>query len=68
MSEIRFSDGIPDRREELPKIIYPEELLDKKCGGCVRCGLRKRQYKGKIGGYHCSMQEYEKDIYPEDPA
>lgn len=68
MSEIRFSDGIPDRREEFNKIIYPEELLDKKCGGCVRCGLRERQYKGKIGGYHCSMQKYEKDISTEDKA
>lgn len=68
MSEIKFNDGIPDRKEDSLRVIYPEEILDKKCGGCVRCELRDHPYKGKTGGYHCSMQEYDKDIFPEDKA
>ena len=51
MSEIKFSDGIPNR-DEFSKIIYPEELLDKKCGGCVRCELRDNRKKEKNSGYH----------------
>lgn len=31
MSEIKFSDGIEKIKEDYNKIIYPEELLDKKC-------------------------------------
>ena len=30
MSEIKFSDGIEKIKEDYNKIIYPEELLDKK--------------------------------------
>lgn len=40
MSEIKFSDGIEKIKEDYNKIIYPEELLDKKCAGCVRCEKR----------------------------
>ena len=68
MSEIKFSDGIPKRREDFSRIIYPEELLDKKCGGCVRCELRDNRSKEKNSGYHCSMQDYDIDIHPEDKA
>ena len=45
-SKIRFSDGIPKRPAVVFEIIYPEELLDKKCGGCVRCELRDHGDKG----------------------
>ena len=37
MSEIKFSDGMPERERRSSTSIYPEELLNKKCGGCVRC-------------------------------
>lgn len=63
MSEIKFSDGIP-KRDEFSRIIYPEQLLDKKCGGCVRCELRRRPYSV----YHCMMQDYDNNISPEDKA
>ena len=29
MSEIKFSEGIPERRDQFSRIIYPEEVLDK---------------------------------------
>lgn len=67
MSQIKFSEGIPDRKNNR-KVIYPEELLDKKCGDCVRCTLRDHPYKGKKEGYHCSMQPYDVDIFPTDKA
>jgi len=56
MSKIKFSDGIPERKERYMNndiFRYPEELLDKKCGGCVRCQLRDH---GDKGGYHCTMR------------
>ena len=65
MSEIKFSDGMPKRERRSSTSIYPEELLDKKCGGCVRCQPRKR--KGETG-YHCTTQPYIKDISTEDKA
>lgn len=65
MSEIKFSDGMPVRERRSSTSIYPEELLDKKCGDCVRCQSRKR--KGETG-YHCTTQPYTKDISPEDKA
>ncbi len=67
MSEIRFSD-YEKPTENYNEIIYPESLLDKKCGGCVRCELRKHPYKGKSGGYHCCIQSYDTDIFPMDKA
>ena len=51
MSEIKFSDGMPERARRSSTSIYPEELMDKKCGGCMRCQSRKR--KGETG-YHCT--------------
>ena len=68
MSEIKFSEGIPERRDYFSRIIYPEELLDKKCGGCVRCELRDNRSKEKNSGYHCTTQDYDIDILPEDKA
>ena len=65
MSEVKFSDGMPERKRRSNTSIYPEELLDKKCGGCVRCGPRKRTGER---GYHCTAQSYSKDISPEDKA
>ena len=59
-----FSDGVKIEKEEYNKIVYPEALLDKKCGGCVRC--EKRDH-GKEG-YHCCMQNYNIDIRPTDKA
>ena len=44
MSEIKFSDGMPEIERRSSTSIYPEELLDKKCGGCVRCQSRKKEW------------------------
>lgn len=68
MSKIKFLDGIPKRKERYMNydiFRYPEELLDKKCGGCVRCELRDH---GNKGGYHCSMRNWDIDITPDDKA
>lgn len=68
MSEIKFSDGIPERKERYMNhdiFRYPEELIDKTCGGCVRCELRDH---GDKGGYHCSMRTYGLDISPDEKA
>ena len=35
-------------KEDYNKIIYPEELLDKKCAGCVRCEKRNSYGRKKI--------------------
>lgn len=37
-----------------------------KCGGCCRCELR--DMRPEETGYHCMMQDYQKDIFPEDEA
>ena len=67
--EVCFDEGILDRqRERREKLIYPEELLDKKCGGCVRCGERDHIYQGKKEGYHCAKLPYDRDISPDDKA
>lgn len=64
--EAKFSDGIPLRPTiSVCDIVYPEELLDKKCGGCHRCELRDH---GDKGGYHCCMQAWDIDITPDDKA
>lgn len=64
----KFSKGIPERKERMNRdeiFIYPEELIDKKCGGCVRCKLRDH---GDKGGYHCTMRNWDIDITPEHKA
>lgn len=68
--EVCFDEGIPDRKaEKRNKLIYPEELLDKKCGGCVRCKKRDHAYYDtKAEGYHCMKLYYDIDITPDDKA
>lgn len=63
-----FSRGIPERHERKNRgetFIYPEELIDKTCGGCARCEPRDH---GDKGGYHCCMRNWEIDIAPEHKA
>lgn len=67
MSKIKFSDGMPERIERHLNssiFIYPEEIIDKKCGGCVRCEKRDRGEDG----YHCTMRPWELDINPDNKA
>lgn len=59
-----FSEKLEVLKEDYNKIIYPEELLNETCKGCVRC--EKRDH-GR-DGYHCCMQNYDIDIHPEDKA
>lgn len=68
--EVYFGEGIPNRKaERRERRIYPEELLDKKCGGCVRCKKRDHAYRDKKAeGYHCMAQAYDIDIFPDDKA
>ena len=68
--EVCFSEGVPDRdKERRDRLIYPEELLDKKCGGCVRFQKRDHPYKGvSAEGYHCTMRHYDIDMHPDDKA
>lgn len=67
--EVCFEEGLPERKHKRDEITYPEELLDKKCGGCMRCEPRDHAFKGKDAeGYHCTMQPYDKDINPDDKA
>lgn len=66
--EVDFGAGIPEsteRENHDETFIYPEELIDKKCGGCVRCEPRTH---GSKGGWHCCMRNYNIDITPEDKA
>lgn len=66
-----FSDGLKhiDEFSIDRKMTYPEELLDKKCGGCVRCEKCDHVYKGvPAKGWHCTCQPYERDITPDDKA
>ena len=57
MSEIKFSDGIPERERRSSTSIYPEELLDKKCGGCVRCELRKKKRRNRISLHNAAVHQ-----------
>lgn len=51
------------------EIVYPEELMDKKCGGCVRCELADIcRDKGEEPYFHCCLQSYKKHISPRDRA
>lgn len=67
-----FSRGVPkreERRNHGATFIYPEELLDKKCGGCVRCTERSSGpfARGDEKGYRCTMRG-RIEIHPEDKA
>lgn len=64
MSEIKFSDGIPDRPATAETI--PGEYKTKKCKDCVRC--EKRDHPIYNTGWHCMMQDYKIDIQPQDAA
>lgn len=66
--EINFADGLEYEKENYLKTYSPEELLNKKCGSCVRCEKRTHEYKGKKDGYHCCMKDYGIDIHPDDKA
>lgn len=66
--EVYFAEGIPDRESERrKKLTYPEEIIDKKCGGCVRC-RPKILDGGKVTGFHCTKLPYDRDIHQEDKA
>ena len=72
--EVDFGSGIPERTERRNRddvFIYPEEVCDKKCGGCVRYtsnndGLAHKCYD--INGYHCSMRGFDIPIRADDKA
>lgn len=66
--EVDFAAGVPEsteRRNSAEVFLYPEELIDKTCGGCVRCELRDH---GDKDGYHCCMRDWNIDITPEHKA
>lgn len=68
-----FSEGIPERHERKnhdETFIYPEELMDKTCGGCVRCEPRDDHTKGraKTDGWHCCMRAWDIDVSPDHKA
>ena len=63
--EVNFNEGLPEREKHWQKRIYPEELLDKKCGGCRRFQPRDH---GDKGGYHCCGQDWNIDVFPDDKA
>lgn len=65
MSEIRFSDGLPERPVIAGTDKTPEELAGKVCGGCIRC--KERDRPGETG-WHCWRQSYWHDISPDDRA
>lgn len=69
--EVDFGAGIPDSTERENRdnvFIYPEELIDKKCGGCTRCEERDHAFEGKEDGWHCCMRDYDIDITPDHKA
>ena len=72
--EVRFGDGIPEsdeRKNSGATFIYPEEIIGKTCGGCVRYTSNNDGF-GRKGispeGYHCSMRGWDIPIRAEDKA
>lgn len=65
MSEIRFSDGLPERPVIAGTDKTLDELVGKVCGRCIRCAERDRQ--GETG-WHCWRKSYWRDISPDDKA
>lgn len=53
---------------EEKKIVYPEDLMDKKCGGCVRCVFADIRRDEEEPYFYCSMQSRKKHISPRDRA
>ena len=72
--EVDFSAGIPERTERRNygnTFIYPEEITDKKCGGCVRFTSNNDGFdngRHDPNGYHCSMRGWDLPIRAEDKA
>lgn len=70
--EVDFGAGVPERTERRNTdevFIYPEEIIDKTCGECVRCEKRDHPYKDTPAeGWHCMMRAYDIDITPEHKA
>lgn len=65
--EVNFGEGIPETTERMntnETFIYPEELLDKTCDGCVRFEPRDRGYKG----WHCKGRRWDVDVWPDHKA
>lgn len=60
--EVDFGAGVPERTERRNSgetFIYPEELIDKTCGGCVRFTSNNDGFSHgdcDKDGYHCSMR------------
>lgn len=72
--EVNFGEGVPertDRKNSGEVFIYPEELLDKICGGCLRFTSNNDGYHHgdcDLDGYHCSMRGWRLPIHAEDKA
>ena len=56
MSEIKFSDGMPVRERRSSTSIYPEELLDKKCGGC-KMRAKKKKRRNRISLHNTAVHQ-----------
>jgi len=73
-SEIDFGAGIPENTERHNRddvFIYPEEIIGKTCGECVRFtsnndGFPRGNYD--INAYHCSMRGWNLPITAEHKA
>ena len=70
--EADFGAGVPERTERRNSddvFIYPEEIIDRKCGGCMRCEKRDHAYRdAPAEGWHCTMRNYSIDITPDHKA
>lgn len=62
MSEIKFSDGMPERNAIAESI--PDEYKTKTRAECVR--FEKRTHRKS--GYHCCMKDFDIDVFPTDNA
>ncbi len=72
--EVDFGAGVPERTERKnhgETFIYPEELIGKTCGGCVRFTSNNDGFSHgdcDINAYHCSMRGWKLPIHAEDKA
>lgn len=72
--EVDFAAGVPERTERRNSgevFIYPEELIGKTCGGCVRFTSNNDGYNHgdcDPDGFHCSMRGWQLPIHVEDRA
>lgn len=65
MQEVWFGDYEVPEEQFGCGTTYPQDIIGKTCGECVRC--EKRDRTGETG-YHCCGQPYVKDILPTDKA